>query len=90
MPNRLTGSRLTARIELLAFFYAVVPHQNNNRMDKLLTLLLFLAWLAITIGIAYGWAVPAEGYGMLSAFVGYRVGTIKERDGAPSTPEGDV
>ena len=47
----------------------LVPHDQNNDVRKVATIVVVLVWAAITVGIAYGWAVSTPEYGVLSAFV---------------------
>ncbi len=66
--------------ELRALKLTLIPHPDNNDARKLVTLMLVASWCAITVGISFGWAVPSEMYGLLSAFVGAWVTKIQERE----------
>lgn len=69
-----------AKTELHALRYALKPHPDNSDARKAITLMLAGSWCVITIGIAFGWAVPTEMYGLLSAFVGAWVSKVQERE----------
>lgn len=66
--------------ELRALKYALTPHEHNSDSRKAITLMLAGSWCVITIGIAFGLAVPTEMYGLLSAFVGAWVSKVQERE----------
>ncbi len=66
--------------ELRALKLAILPHENNSDSRKAVTLMLAGSWCVITIGISFGWAVPSEMYGLLSAFVGAWISRMQERE----------
>jgi len=75
--------------ELKGLKYTLLPHPENSDSRKAITLMLVSSWCVITIGISFGWAVPSEMYGLLSAFVGAWVTKIQEREMGRLTGAGD-
>lgn len=66
--------------ELRAVVYAAVPHEQNNDVQKLVTIFLLGTWSIVTIGISFGWAVSTPAYAALSVLVWTRFGKVQEQE----------
>jgi len=80
VKRALLGTGRDFRTEGRAFIYTLIPHENNSDTRKALTVILFILWGVMGLGIQAGYPAPTEIWGGLTAFVFWRMGKIQEQE----------